>query len=407
MSFKLKITLPAKLPPASEGITPVDFETWKDKILVYLKQSKECRLFFTGGKYGTWTAAVKNPNRIVALHAEDQPGENDDPAEFLEGRRIELDACLCVIAGVVHSSQYKDVMRRSTSLEWIWNQIEVDYNLQKKGRHFLKIDAITFNPAGAEAPVSFYKRFRGFFEDNLRKRGERVASEENVALAADEAMSPSLENTIVYMALKQIDPRLPTQIDKIFGHRMNADVTLFDLSGEIFQNAAETIAEMDKESFNSIGQEEYVPNVGDQVYAMGNEPVEEQQQASLCAWNGGYGRGQFRPRGGNFRPTGGMGFRPRMQQRFQNMTPRPNFRRQMIQQAPRFQNYQNFQSKFCSLCRDAGSPALVVRSHNMNQCQRLSKSTVSQMRSMVLDEDVDPDYYPDTEAPEGFYEETS
>ena len=56
-------------------------------------------------------------------------------------------------------------MQRSTSIDWIWNLIEVDYDIQKKGQHFLKVDAITFNQAGAETPMSFYKRLRSFFTE--------------------------------------------------------------------------------------------------------------------------------------------------------------------------------------------------------------------------------------------------
>ena len=64
------------------------------------------------------------------------------------------------MAGLVDDSQYEDVMQRSVSMDWIWRLIETDYDIQKTGRHFLKVDAITYNQAGAETPMAFYKRLR-------------------------------------------------------------------------------------------------------------------------------------------------------------------------------------------------------------------------------------------------------
>lgn len=397
MAFKLKIAVPTKLPPTSEGISPVEFKTWKGRLIIYLRQNRECRLFLEGGIYSTWVAAKIFPDRIRALHATDAPGENDGTdAEHLMERQTQLATLLDLVGGVVDASQYEDVMQKSTGMPWIWNLIKVDYNIQKKGRHFLKIDAYSFNPAGAETPLAFYKRFRSFFTDNLRKRGERDASNENVVLTANEVMSPTLENTIVYMALKAVDARLPAKIDKLFGPRMNADVTLFDLHDEIFIDTPEIIQDLDKKEsgLNNIGCEnsEYamgetlastylVPTYQTQIY---QEPTEA---SSLNA----FGRGQFRPRGFN-------NYRPRFQsfqQRPQFGSQRPAFRPRLPwQQAPRFQNTL---TKFCSLCKDAGSPEHVVRSHGMNDCSRLSRSTVSQMRSMVLDDQVDPANYPETD----------
>ena len=380
MSFKLKISVPSKLPKTSEGNTPVQFKTWRDRLIIYLKQSKECRLFLEGGIYQTWTAAVVNPNRVPRLDQTDQPGRDDGTAaDHLIERQTQLATMLSLIAGVVDDSQYEDVMKRSTSVAWIWSLVEVDFNIQKKGKHFLKVDAITYNRAGAEAPLAFYKRLRSFFSDNLRKTGELEASNNNVALAQDEVLSPTLENTIVYMALKSIDPRLPTQIGEVHGHLMNSNTTLYDLHSDIFNSVPDMITKLDKEAnLGSISQQEYVPD----AYASYEEPYEEapEQIPTFAAMNTGFGRGQFRPRGA-------FNFRPRFQAR-----QRATFRRFPSVQNPR---YETPSGKFCTLCRDAGLPSHVVRTHNMNQCSRLSKSTVSQMRSMVLEEDVDPSNYPD------------
>ena len=136
-------------------------------------------------------------------------------------------------------------MMRSTSIQWIWNLIETDYDIQKKGRHFLKLDKITFNKAGSESHMAFYKRLRAHFTDNLRKSGELVKSKNDQRLAEDEKISPTLENTIVYMALRSIDQRLPQYVEQIYGHRMDENTTLFDVQSEIFQAIPKLITELD------------------------------------------------------------------------------------------------------------------------------------------------------------------
>ena len=49
--------------------------------------------------------------------------------------------------------------------------------------------------------------------------------------------------------------------------------------------------------------------------------------------------------------------------------------------------------KFCSLCRDAGLPARVYQAHNLTECYRLNRSTVTQLRSLVLDDNLVPEDY--------------
>ena len=39
----------------------------------------------------------------------------------------------------------------------------------------------------------------------------------------------------------------------------------------------------------------------------------------------------------------------------------------------------------------------VFQSHNMRECNRWNRSTISQIRAMVLDDDVDPMEYPESD----------
>ena len=369
----IKIRLPEKLP--TEGLTPVKFKAWKGQLIIYLKQSADYRRFLPpNGPYATWSATADVVDRIEAVHANDQAANNAQNAARLTDRQTQLETFLSIIAGVCDSSQYDDVMQRSTSVAWIWNLIESDYDIQKTGRHFLKLDDIAFKK-GTESYHAFYKRLRSHFSDNLRKTGERVKSRNNEELAEDEKLSPTLENTIVYMALKDIDPRLPAYVEQTYGHRMDRHTTLFDLQVEIFQAIPKLIADLDTKEANLGAVQEY------QGYVYQPAP-EEQEQPAMAAFG-------YTPRGGR----GGPPFRGQFNR------PRNNGQRPPFHNAaqPRFRPSQNATGKHCNLCRDAGFPPKVYQSHYMNTCNRWNKSTVAQIRSMVLEDNIDPNDYPEEE----------
>ena len=380
----IKIKLPDKLP--SEGLTPVKFKIWKSLVTTYLQQSTDYQRFLQDGIYENWTAAEDNPQRIVDLHQDDQAANAGANRARLQTRRTQLATTLSIIASISDSSQYEDIMTRSTSIQWIWNLIETDYDIQKKGRHFLKLDKITFNKTGTESHMAFYKKLRAHFTDNLRKTGERVKSKNNQELTEDEKISPTLENTIVYMALKSIDQRLPTYVEQIYGHRMDENTTLFDVQSEVFQAIPKLINDLDSKdpSFSNIAFSDQGAASAAYEYQQ-----EYEQEPTMAAAGQGFPRFPYRPRPPG---RGGYSFRPRPNTQ-RPFTPRVQFTTPATYR-PR-QPGAGYVAKFCSLCRDASLPPRVWQSHNLSECNRLNKTTITQIRSLVLEENVHPDEYPE------------
>ena len=68
---KCKVEITNQLPET--GLTRVQFKTWKESMIVYLKQNDNFLHFLSGGKYENWQPAEENENRIAALHADDYP----------------------------------------------------------------------------------------------------------------------------------------------------------------------------------------------------------------------------------------------------------------------------------------------------------------------------------------------
>ena len=73
-SSKCKIEIPNQLPES--GLTRVKFKSWKEGMLVYLKQNDDFLHFLPGGIYEDWKSADEDSNRITALEATETPARD-------------------------------------------------------------------------------------------------------------------------------------------------------------------------------------------------------------------------------------------------------------------------------------------------------------------------------------------
>ena len=64
-SSKCKIEVPNQLPET--GLTRVQGKSWKDSMLIYLKQNDSFLPFLPGGRYEVWISAEDFPDRIKEL----------------------------------------------------------------------------------------------------------------------------------------------------------------------------------------------------------------------------------------------------------------------------------------------------------------------------------------------------
>ena len=91
---KVKIEIPNQLPES--GLTRVQFKTWKECMIVYLKQSDDFLHFLPGGLYENWIVAGENEKRIAALHNDDKPvARENENQEALEISRLKKGRGIC------------------------------------------------------------------------------------------------------------------------------------------------------------------------------------------------------------------------------------------------------------------------------------------------------------------------
>ena len=172
---KCKIELPNQLPES--GVTRVQFKTWKEAMMIYLKQNEDFLHFFPDGMYATWTSAEEDPRRILTLANNDHPaGTNDNQADLdnkrLLKRQTDLATMLSIIGRKVDQYDHDDVVNSSTDLQTIWYMIELVYDIGRKGVHFLELEKLKYEKG--DSPMKFYKKIYHHVLDNLYKKDDTL-----------------------------------------------------------------------------------------------------------------------------------------------------------------------------------------------------------------------------------------
>ena len=347
-SSKCKIEVPNQLPES--GVSRVQFKSWKEGMIVYLKQNDDYLHFLPGGAYEKWRPAEEFPNRIDQLEANETPADDPTTAATVETRRKLLakrqrDLCslLSIIGRKVDQYDFDEVVNSSTSLASIWSMIKLVCDIGRKGAHFLELGKIKYEQG--ESPVKYYKKIYHHFMDNLYKSGD-VLAYKNSQMTEDEKLSPTLLNFILYYTIDNIDTRLIKKIKDKWGHLLDSDKCLHDLKDIILKAVPDLLTKLETKDLEA-------------------NSVNSTHQ--LSAFNTRGGRPFFR-RGSS---RGGSG----------QSRPWTNKRTE----------------KKCRLCQAAGCPERVWSNHNNSDCSRWSRRDVEDLRVMILDMQIDPSEYPESD----------
>jgi hypothetical protein len=195
----IKIHPPEKLPDS--GLSEQQFLIYKTELEVYLSSDDKCLPFLPTGQYNTWTAAETLPDRLAAA-------AGTDNAATFETRKRDLTCFLSLIAKTVSINHYSTIMQNSTSLDWIYNKLREDYNIQTKGIHLFNILDIKYDPS-TMTPMGFYNQYRTIIMNNLAKANNVIRYKSNTPLAANEIMGPTFEDIIFSKSSISLMPGFP------------------------------------------------------------------------------------------------------------------------------------------------------------------------------------------------------
>ena len=266
----IKIYPPNQLP--DRNVTETQFSIWCEELEVYLSQEEEFAQFLSEGKYSSWQSKETNPDRIQQLHNEDLPDPNTaaSRAAKLRAVRTKLRTALAIIGKCVSEGHYNNVIRHSTSLEWIYQTLRSDYDIKKRGIHFFNILEVKYD-ANVDTPVSYYNKYRTIIVNNLSKNGDVIKYKGNIRTTEDEKMTPMLEDLILLNVLNGIDARLPGYVKTHYNHKMRHDDKLMDLMSDILVTTNAFLEQTNNEEQNNSFKAAALGAFKQQTYARQNK----------------------------------------------------------------------------------------------------------------------------------------
>ena len=227
-----KIHKPERL--EKQGVSEGDLQAWWNELFNYMGQDTDLYLFKKNGFYATWEAFEVNEDRILARHANDIDNESTLPK-----RRQSLNNFLTAIAGCCHRSHYMMIIKQATSFTWIYDELKTIYGLHTKGKEFLSIVKMKFNP-NVDSAITFYTEYRNKILENLHPAGTTFQWSGKTQ-QQQEVMSHTFEDHVLVTSLHLMNSRLPELVYEKYGPRMKKGDVLMDFKTDILKDVSKML----------------------------------------------------------------------------------------------------------------------------------------------------------------------
>ena len=155
-------------------------------------------------------------------------------------KNIILERLLGLIAQFVPTLLRSDVIKKSTSLSWIWSRVRKYYSFTQSEVNFLKLHTITKEEG--ERYETLHQRIIAHLEDNLLTVASNI-QHDGAAVAEDEIMSPTTERLAAYIWLQLIDQRLPAYVMRTYAHDLQSK-SLKDLQPQLAENMDSMLSDL-------------------------------------------------------------------------------------------------------------------------------------------------------------------
>ena len=210
-----------KIKELTENETLSSFDNWRQTLLYSFSLDPQFSEFLA--EDAKWEK--KNTAGSTRGLEDDAAG---DKKRTKEQKVLSLDLMLGQIANYCPISRNL-LVNKSTCLQDVWQQIRQYYGFQTTGSQILNLSNI--KQEDGERPECLYQRLYGFFEDSLLTKSCGIKHHGD-SPQTDEVMTPTLENTIVWLWLKLIHPGLPAHVNIKYGTELR-DKTLSSIKNEI------------------------------------------------------------------------------------------------------------------------------------------------------------------------------
>ena len=210
----------------SKNETLTSFESWKQNLLYTLSLDANFAPFL--GEGSSWLKKTRaSPLRGYTDDGESVPAARRRTATQKVNM---LELMLGQIANYCPIISRNTIVKNSTCIGDIWQTIRLHFGFQTTGGHFLDLDDIHLNLD--ERPEDLFQRLMAFVEDSLIK--PHTLLHHGSVLEEEEELSPTLENFVILMWLRLINPALPKLVKQRYGTELRSR-TLASLKPEISQ----------------------------------------------------------------------------------------------------------------------------------------------------------------------------
>ena len=212
----------------SDNETLTSFQNWQSIVTYNLSLDRNWAQFLPPeGIHKTWNkVSAAHPNR--GLVGDGQLVAANDRLSATQ-KNAQLELMLGYISGYASVVSRNTIVKHSTCLNDIWQKLREYYNFASTGAQFLDLSSIKLNPD--EKHERLFQRISSFFDDSLLTVGSGIRHH-GQATRTDEELTPTLENTIVWLWLHRIHEALPALIKQRYGPELRHK-TLASIKPEI------------------------------------------------------------------------------------------------------------------------------------------------------------------------------
>ena len=183
----------------NESIT--SYVNWQSNIEYHLSLSNE---------FASFLAAVWSKKSVTNRGLVDDPA--GDQRKTAVQKNLLLERMLGLVAQFAPSLLRNDIIKKSTSLAWIWTRIRKHYSFSKSEANFLKL--YTIHHRENERYETLFQRIISHLEDNLLT-ARSVIHHDGEKVIVNKELTPTCERLAVFIWLQLIDSRLPACVKSL------------------------------------------------------------------------------------------------------------------------------------------------------------------------------------------------
>ena len=236
---------------------------WFNRLKNYTKQNDEYLVFFEGGDYSTWTCRRDDATFGVQVHARAAAAGPPVIAEITEeAARLktqtlirDLESLLLTFADYVPLGYYDMVLEQATSIQSIFEMMSTSLQLTSENQYILNSHRIKFGDVQDDNPEKLYLRLRAHYALAAPKPGSKFDGKD---VTQEVKINELCELMLIEKTLEKIDVRLPAYVQANKGYLFDDGKSLFCVKRLLWNQVESMITDINKEEEESSARQALV-----------------------------------------------------------------------------------------------------------------------------------------------------